>query len=136
MKRSLGNKRVLMTDEQTAEIVQAYKEPPSKAIFSLEYQELAKNGAVANEAPRIVSKAFDNAFFSNRKVNVDQPVAEGKTMKAKPKKGEQPYDPELCGTEKMPLTEDIGEYMQREVLPHVTDAWVNETSGRDSPIGS
>ena len=127
MKKSLGNKRVLMTDEQIAEIVRVYKEQPSEAIFSLEYKELAKNAAVADETSRIVSKAFDNAFFGYRKVTVDRPVVDGKVVKAKPKKGEKPYDPDLRDTENIPLTEDIGEYMRREVLPHVPDAWVNET---------
>ena len=26
----------------------------------------------------------------------------------------------------MPLGEDIGEYFQREVIPHVPDAWIDE----------
>ena len=57
----------------------------------------------------------------------DRPIAAGKAVKAKPKKGENAYDPDLRDTENVPLTEDIGEYMKREVLPHVPDAWVNET---------
>jgi type I restriction enzyme M protein len=84
-------------------------------------------GPVEDAAARIVSKVFPNAFFGYRKVTVDRPPAEGKTVKAKPKKGEKAYDPDLRDTESIPLTEDIGEYMKREVLPHVPDAWVNET---------
>lgn len=34
-------------------------------------------------------------------------------------------DPELRDTENVPLDESIDEYMAREVLPHVPDAWVN-----------
>lgn len=34
-------------------------------------------------------------------------------------------DPELRDTEAVPLKEDIGEYFEREVKPHVPDAWVN-----------
>lgn len=30
----------------------------------------------------------------------------------------------------MPLKDDIDRYMQREVLPHVTDAWVDESKTR------
>ncbi len=30
----------------------------------------------------------------------------------------------------MPLKEDVGEYLRREVLPHVPDAWVDESKTR------
>ena len=36
-------------------------------------------------------------------------------------------DPELRDYENVPLKEDINEYLKREVLPHVPDAWVDET---------
>ena len=36
-------------------------------------------------------------------------------------------DPELRDTETVPLSEDIDEYMTREVLPHAPDAWINHT---------
>ena len=36
-------------------------------------------------------------------------------------------DPELRDYENVPLKEDIYEYMKREVLPHVPDAWVDES---------
>lgn len=36
-------------------------------------------------------------------------------------------DADLRDTETVPLTESIAEYMQREVLLHVPDAWVNES---------
>ncbi|MDH6060007.1 type I restriction-modification system subunit M [Chrysosporum bergii ANA360D] len=35
-------------------------------------------------------------------------------------------DSELRDTENVPLKEDIEEYFQREVLPHVPDAWIDE----------
>jgi type I restriction enzyme M protein len=137
MKKSLGSKRVLITDEQIAEIVGVYADAKEEVSFSLEYRELVKaNGAgsVEEPAPRVVSKVFPNAFFGYRKVTVDRPPAEGKTVKAKPKKGEKPYDPDLRDTESIPLGEDIPAYMAREVLPHVPDAWVNE-SIRDEKDG-
>lgn len=34
-------------------------------------------------------------------------------------------DPDLRDNENVPLDEDIDDYMAREVLPHVPDAWVN-----------
>ena len=41
-------------------------------------------------------------------------------------KGNPEPDPELRDTENVPLEEDVGEYLAREVLPHVPDAWVDE----------
>jgi type I restriction enzyme M protein len=35
-------------------------------------------------------------------------------------------DPELRDYENVPLKEDIHEYVEREVKPHVADAWIDE----------
>ena len=126
--KSLGNKRVRITDEQIAEIVKIYSTGAEDATFSLEFKEATKGSqvdAAAAEpgAPRVVSKVFENKFFGYRKVTVDRPLAQGKTGKFK--KGEKPYDKDLRDTESIPLTESIETYFKREVLPHVPDAWVN-----------
>ncbi|MDQ7778082.1 MAG: class I SAM-dependent DNA methyltransferase [Planctomycetota bacterium] len=42
-------------------------------------------------------------------------------------KGNPEPDPELRDYENVPLKDDVGEYMKREVLPHVPDAWVDES---------
>jgi type I restriction enzyme M protein len=36
-------------------------------------------------------------------------------------------DPELRDTETVPLKESIEEYFKREVVPHVPDAWIDES---------
>jgi type I restriction enzyme M protein len=46
------------------------------------------------------------------------------------KKGNPEPDSELRDYENVPLTEEIAEYMAREVLPHVPDAWVDESKTR------
>jgi type I restriction enzyme M protein len=46
--------------------------------------------------------------------------------------GDPESDPELRDTENVPLCEDVAEYMEREVLPHVPDAWVD---GSKTKIG-
>lgn len=46
------------------------------------------------------------------------------------KKGNPEPDSELRDYENVPLTEEIVEYMAREVLPHVPDAWVDESKTR------
>ena len=134
MRKSLGNKRVRITGEQIAQIVEAYSSGADGTTFSLEHREPAKPGAqpAGPEALRIVSKVFENKFFGYRKVTVDRPPAEGSAGKFK--KGERPYDKDLRDTESVPLTEDIEAYMRREVLPHVPDAWVN-TDVRDEKDG-
>lgn len=43
------------------------------------------------------------------------------------KKGNPEPDTELRDYENVPLKEDIGEYFKREVLPHVPDAWIDES---------
>jgi len=42
-------------------------------------------------------------------------------------KGNPEPDLELRDYENVPLKEDVAEYMKREVLPHLPDAWVDET---------
>ncbi len=53
------------------------------------------------------------------------------------KNGQPEPDPELRDTENVPLKEDIGAYFEREVLPHVPDAWVNTslTDPKDGKVG-
>ena len=43
------------------------------------------------------------------------------------KHGSPEPDPELRDTESVPLKEGIAEYFEREVLPHVPDAWIDES---------
>lgn len=144
MPKSLGNKRVRITEEQIAEIVNVYSGGVKDATFSLEFKEVAK-GIQADaassgepEAVRVVSKVFENKFFGYRKVTIDRPLADGKTGKFK--KGEKPYDKDLRDTESVPLTESIDTYFKNEVLPHVPDAWVNtnvtdEADGQTGKVG-
>jgi type I restriction enzyme M protein len=140
MKKSLGNKRVFISDEQISEIVRVYAGNGKDATFSLEFKEPVKsNGSkpAESEPPRVVSKVFDTKFFGYRKVTVDRPPQAGKDTAVKLKKGQKPYDPELRDTENIPLTESIAAYMKREVLPHVSDAYVNEdvTDEKDGQVG-
>lgn len=52
-------------------------------------------------------------------------------------KGEPEPDPELRDYENVPLNEDVEEYLRREVLPHVADAWIDHTKtkiGYEIPV--
>ena len=42
-------------------------------------------------------------------------------------RGKPEPDPELRDTENVPLKEKIDDYFKREVLPHVPDAWIDES---------
>ncbi len=50
------------------------------------------------------------------------------------KKGNVEPDPDLRDNENVPLGESIGTYFKREVLPHVPNAWIDETK-RDEKDG-
>lgn len=130
MKKSLGNKRVYVTDEQIAEIVSVYASNTADVSFMNEVKEPVKGVPVLEttdaEPARIVSKVFSTKFFGYRKVTVDRPPQAGKQVTVKLKKGQPPYDPELRDSENVPLSDDVDAYMKREVLPHVPDAYVNE----------
>ena len=46
------------------------------------------------------------------------------------RRGNPEPDTELRDTETVPLTEDVSAYIACEVLPHVPDAWVDESKTR------
>ncbi|WP_368203469.1 N-6 DNA methylase [Aeromonas sp. R5-1] len=52
-------------------------------------------------------------------------------------KGEPEANPDLRDNENVPLGEDIYNYLQREVLPHVPDAWIDtsKTDPLDGQVG-
>jgi type I restriction enzyme M protein len=53
------------------------------------------------------------------------------------KDGNPEYDSELRDTENVPLREGIQSYFEREVLPHVPDAWINKViiDHKDHQVG-
>lgn len=71
-------------------------------------------------------KIFDNDDLGYWQVTVERPLLEnGKVVTDK--KGNPKPDSSLRDTEIIPLTEDINEYIEREVKPHVSDSWVDES---------
>ncbi|WP_275315264.1 type I restriction-modification system subunit M [Tenacibaculum bernardetii] len=103
MSKSLGDKRNELSDQHIQDITKLYGD------FS------------ANEHCKI----FDNTDFGYAKVTVERPLVEnGKPVTDK--KGNPKPDAKLRDTENIPLKEDVANYMKREVLPHVPDAWVDE----------
>ena len=54
------------------------------------------------------------------------------------RKGEPEADPELRDTERVPLSEIVDDFFEREVRPHVPDAWIDESKRdpRDGQVGT
>lgn len=104
MRKSLGNKRNEMTEEQINQITKIY----------------------GNFVESKVSKIFENEYFGYRKVTVLQPEIDDKGNIIKDKKGNPIPDKKLTDTETIPLLEDTKEYMKREVLPFEQNAWIDE----------
>jgi type I restriction enzyme M protein len=105
MSKSLGNKRNEISNKQIAEITKIY----------------------GDFKPNEYSKIFDNKEFGYAKVTVERPERNAKGQVVADKKGNPKVDSSLRDTENIPLTMDMLDYMKREVLPHVPDAWIDET---------
>jgi len=107
-----------------------------KSILSV-LQGLTPKGVVKN---RSEFAAMMKALFKDTEINV--PAALFKVMLISlaerdetadvctDAKGNPEPDPELRDYENVPLKEDVEEYMKREVLPHVPDAWIDESKTR------
>lgn len=104
MSKSLGDKRNELSEEHIKEITTLY----------------------GNFEEGKYCKVFDNADFGYRKVTVERPTLNGNGEVVYDKKGNPKPDSSLRDTENIPLKEEVQAYMEREVLPHVPDAWVNE----------
>jgi type I restriction enzyme M protein len=105
MSKSLGNKRNEISNKQIAEITKIY----------------------GDFKPNEYSKIFDNKEFGYAKVTVERPERNAKGQVVMDKKGNPKPDSSLRDTENIPLTMDMQDYMKREVLPHVPDAWIDDT---------
>ena len=71
-----------------------------------------------------------NDFFGYRKVTVERPLLDGNGEEVKGRDGVPKPDAKLRDTERIPLGEDVQDFMKREVLPHVPDAWVPDPEGK------
>ncbi len=103
MSKSLGSKRNELSEEHIKEITEIY----------------------GNFEAGNYCKLFDNEDFGYNKITVERPLYEN-GEKVTDKKGNPKPDSKLRDSESIPLKEDIADYMAREVLPHVPDAWIDE----------
>lgn len=113
-RKSLGNKRVELTERCRELIVQAYKD-----FTDWTYQ--SDDGTLKAE-----SKVLDNEYFKYSKLTVERPLVDENTGEPILKKGKVQPDSKKRDTEIVPWTEDIDEYMRKNVLPYAPDAWIDE----------
>ena len=112
MSRSLGNKRNEISDNDIEEITRIYGDFKEEKYC----------------------KIFNNSDFGYSRITVERPIIEGGKI-VPDKKGSPKPDSNLRDYENIPLKkgkkesthEDIQEYMEKEVLPHVPEAWVDHS---------
>ena len=104
MKRNLGDKNAFISDSHIRHIVELYTD--------------------FEEAEHC--KIYPNAFFGYTKVTVERPLIDEETEVVVTDKKDNPKpDTKLRDSERVPLTEDIDNYYQREVKPHLPDSWMD-----------
>ena len=75
-----------------------------------------------------MSKKYDSyKAFGYAKVTVERPERNAKGQVVTDKKGNPKPDSSLRDTENIPLLMNVEEYMEKEVLPHVPDAWIDHS---------
>jgi type I restriction enzyme M protein len=107
MKKSLGNKRKEITDENRDTLLGNY----------LKYEE--------NE----YCKIYPNEFFGYTKITVEQPLVEN-GMAVTDRSGNPKPDSSKRDFERIPLLNHIDKYFTREVVPHLPDAWMDRSKDR------
>ena len=105
MKRNLGQKNALISENHIHQIVELY----------------------TNFEETEHCKIYTNDFFGYTKVTVERPLIDEETGEVvTDKKGNPKPDTKLRDYERVPLSEDIDDYYEREVKPHVPDSWIDE----------
>ena len=102
MKKSLGSKRKFIGDSQREQLLQTYQ----------------------NFEENEYSKIFDNEYFGYTKITIEQPKVENGEVVID-KKGKPKPDTKLRDSERVPLSDDIEEYFNREVEPHLPNSWID-----------
>lgn len=120
-RKSIGNKRNDIGDISREMIVKAYGEYATRNYAGTE-----------KDGKQIVckSKVLDSVSLGYRKVIVESPELDGFGNPVM-KKGKPVPDTSKRDMENVPLTEEIQEYMEREVLPYNPGAWIDESKTKE-----
>lgn len=145
MRKSLGSKRREIGEQDRETLVKLFgdgepmdlvtllnadgKEVDRKVIAPDAATPDAPHGGKAKRAP--VSLVLPNEAFGYHQITVERPLlneyGEPVLVTRGRNKGEPQPDTVLRDTEIVPLTDDIVDYFEREVLAHVPDAWIDES---------
>ena len=117
-RKSLGSKSVDISDRCRDLIMEAYKD-----FTDWSYQS-------EDETLKVESKVFDNEYFKYTLLTIERPLLDEETGEPILKKGKVQPDAKKRDTETVPWTEDIDEYMQKNVLPYAPDAWIDEKKSK------
>jgi len=129
MRKSLGSKRKELSDEHIAEITRLFG-AAKEVYIDPDTQKTVKGKTLPDGKPATpISRVFKTTDFGYQTITVERPERdeEGNVIKEArgKRKGKPKPDSKLRDTEDVPLGEDVDEYFQREVLPHVPDAWID-----------
>lgn len=113
--------------EEICEMVQAFADRHGDTIYRDRDQFLADWRGVVRDRGEARIKATERRAVLEGLGDRD---LEAKTCRNS--RGEPEADPNLRDSEAVPLREDVDDYLRREVLPHVPDAWVDD---RKTKIG-
>ena len=103
MRKNLGEKSNFISNEDSQKILEYYKS----------FKESEK------------SKIFNNEYFGYTKITIEQPLLDDEGNIVKDKKGNPKPNSKLRDNERVPLNENIEEYFNREVKPHLPNSWIN-----------
>jgi type I restriction enzyme M protein len=103
MKKSLGNKRKEITEGNRNTILENY----------MNFEE--------NE----YCKIYPNEFFGYTKVTIEQPLLDDDGNVVTDKKENPKPDSKKRDYERVPLEQDIDDYYEREVKPHLPNSWMD-----------
>ena len=114
-RKNIGNKRVDLSDEAISLIVKAYN-----SFDNLEFNE---------DGLFVESKVFDNAYFGYTKVTVETAETDDKGNEVL-KKGKKQAIKGKTDSEIIPLTEDVEQYFDNNVLPFNEHAFMDRTKDK------
>ena len=107
MKKSLGSKRKEISQKESEQLFNIYKEFKEDEF----------------------SKIFPNSFFGYTKVTIENPLKDNGQIVID-KKGKKKPDPSKKDYERIPLSEDISEYFKREVKPNLDNSWMDRSKDK------
>ena len=107
MRKNLGDKGKYITEEQTQQLFKIYQ----------------------NNEETEFCKIYPNSFFGYTKVVIEQPLIEDGLPKTD-KTGNPKPDTSRRDSERVPLSESVDEYYDREVKPHVSNSWMDRSKDK------